>query len=212
MPDELWQLLQNPQSQAHGARHLGDALVRSGVLTPEQLRDALETQAEERKLGIYRQLGQQLVEKGTLTEHQLRHVIARWLGNRVLDPSAYLFDQEALALVPHAFAERESVLPLLLHEDILVLAMADPLDKRLLDELRFMTQRRIVPVLAAPGTLMPAVARAYETQAEPSGPPRTRDSSRASSRDLVHDLQAGPEGGTSLNPTSSASRTTRWCG
>lgn len=195
MPDELWQLLQNPQSQAHGARHLGDALVRSGVLTPEQLRDALETQAEERKLGIYRQLGQQLVEKGTLTEHQLRHVIARWLGNRVLDPSAYLFDQEALALVPHAFAERESVLPLLLHEDILVLAMADPLDKRLLDELRFMTQRRIVPVLAAPGTLMPAVARAYETQAEPSGPPRTRDSSRASSRDLVHDLQAGPEGG-----------------
>ena len=30
MPDELWQLLQNPQSSAHGARHLGDALVRSG--------------------------------------------------------------------------------------------------------------------------------------------------------------------------------------
>ena len=29
MPDELWQLLQNPQSSAHGARHLGDALVRS---------------------------------------------------------------------------------------------------------------------------------------------------------------------------------------
>lgn len=194
-PDELWQLLQNPQSQAHGARHLGDALVRSGVLSAEQLHDALQTQVEERKLGIYRQLGQQLVEKGLLTEPQLRHVIAGWLGNRVLDPSAYLFDQEALVLVSRAFAEREAVLPLLLHEDILVLAMADPLDKRLLDELRFMTQRRIVPVLAAPGTLMPAVTRAYEPEAAQSAPSARSEVARASARDLVNDLQAAAEVG-----------------
>ncbi len=191
-PEELWQLLQNPQSQAHGARHLGDALVRSGVLSAEQLHDALATQAEERKIGIYRQLGQQLVERGLLTEPQLRHVIAGWLGNRVLDPSAYLFDQDALALVSRVFAEREAVLPLLQHEDILVLAMADPLDKRLLDELRFMTQRRIVPVLAAPGTLMPALTRAYEPQAARSAAVRP---DRASAHDLVNDLQAATEVG-----------------
>ncbi|MEN9905380.1 MAG: hypothetical protein RLZZ555_1945, partial [Pseudomonadota bacterium] len=194
-PEELWQLLQNPHSSAHGARHLGDALVRSGVLSAAQLHDALATQAEERKLGVYRQLGQQMVEKGMMTEAQLRHVIANWLGNRVVDPSAYLFDQEALALVLHQFAERESVLPLLLHEDILVLAMADPLDKRLLDELRFMTQRRIVPVLAAPGTLMPAVARAYETDAAQSAPSSRQEASHASSRELVNDLQSGAEVG-----------------
>ena len=193
MPDELWQLLQNPHSSAHGARHLGDALVRSGILTSEQLRDALAAQAEERQLGIYRQLGQQLVEKGTLTDTQLRHVIAGWLGNRMVDPSLYLFDQEALGLVSRAFAERESVLPLLLHEDILVLAMADPLDKRLLDELRFMTQRRIVPVLAAPGTLMPAVARAYEPEVAQTAPKARQDASRASARDLVNDLQSGAD-------------------
>ena len=195
MPDELWQLLQNPQSIAHGARHLGDALVRSGLLTAGQLSEALATQAEQRSLGIQRQLGQQLVESGLLTESQLRHVIAGWLGNLVLDPSLYLFDQEALALVPRSFAEREAVLPLLLQDDILVLAMADPLDKRLLDELRFMTQRRIVTVLAAPGTLMPSVARAYEPQFGPDESPRAREISRASSRDLVNDLQAGAEVG-----------------
>ncbi|MEO0003242.1 MAG: hypothetical protein RLZZ22_934 [Pseudomonadota bacterium] len=195
MPDELWQLLQNPQSSAHGARHLGDALVRSGLLTAEQLCEALATQTEQRSLGIHHQLGQQLVESGLLTEAQLRHVIAGWLGNRVLDPSVYLFDQEALALVPRSFAEREAVLPLLLQDDILVLAMADPLDKRLLDELRFMTQRRIVAVLAAPGTLMPSVARAYEPQGGAGESPRSREVSRASSRDLVNDLQAGAEVG-----------------
>lgn len=195
MPDELWQLLQNPQSSAHGARHLGDALVRSGILTAGQLSEALAIQAGQRSLGIHHQLGQQLVESGLLTEAQLRHVIAGWLGNRVLDPSVYLFDQEALALVPRSFAEREAVLPLLLQDDILVLAMADPLDKRLLDELRFMTQRRIVAVLAAPGTLMPSMARAYEPQVGPGELPRPKEVNRASSRDLVNDLQAGVEVG-----------------
>ena len=192
-PDELWELLQNPQSSAHGARHLGEALVASGILTSDQLRSALMTQVEERKLGIFRQLGQQLVDKGVLSEPQLRHVIANWLGNRVLDPRRYLFDQEALLMVTQAVAERESVLPLLQHEDILVVAMADPLDKRLLDELRFMTQRRIVPVLAAPGTLVPAIARAYEPQVVTPRSARAKEGPHAAAKDLAIDLQTGSD-------------------
>jgi type II secretory ATPase GspE/PulE/Tfp pilus assembly ATPase PilB-like protein len=192
-PDELWALLENPQSSAHGARHLGEALVSTGILTTEQLRSALMTQLEERKLGISRQLGQQLVDRGLMTEAQLRHVIAGWLGNRVLDPRRYLFDQEALNLVTQAVAERESVLPLLVHEDILVVAMADPLDKRLLDELRFMTQRRIVPVLAAPGTLVPAIARAYEPLASQLRPAKAKNGPHAAAKDLAFDLQTGSD-------------------
>jgi type II secretory ATPase GspE/PulE/Tfp pilus assembly ATPase PilB-like protein len=188
-PEELWTLLQNPQSSAHGARHLGEALVHSGVVTAEQLRKALQTQQEERKLGIFRQLGQQMVDKGVLSDGQLRQVIAGWLGNRVLDPSHYAFDPEALAMVSHGVAEREAVLPLLQHEDLLVVLMADPLDKRLLDELRFMTQRRIVPVLAAPGTLPPAIARAYESPARQKPTVREGQPSRAGARELAADLQ-----------------------
>ena len=192
-PDELWQLLQKSQAPLQGARHLGDALVRSGMLSAEALDEALATQASERRLGIERPLGRLLIDKGTLTESQLHHVISAWLGNRVLDPGAYLFDQEALALVPRAFAEREAVLPLLLHEDILVLAMADPLDQRLLDELRFMTQRRIVAVLAAPGTLPPALARAYEPQQVPVDSSSRHEGAHASAKELVDDLQAGSD-------------------
>ena len=36
-PEELWHLLQNPQSSAHGAQHLGDALVQSGVISPAEM-------------------------------------------------------------------------------------------------------------------------------------------------------------------------------
>jgi hypothetical protein len=58
-------------------------------------------------------------------------------------------------------AEREGVLPLMLHGDTLVVAMPDPWDQRLLDELRFMAEHRVLAVAALPGTLGPAVARAY---------------------------------------------------
>ncbi len=193
-PEELWRLLQHPQSSAHGAQHLGDALVQSGVITVRQLAEALQTQVEERKLGVYRQLGRQLLDKGVLNEAQLRQAIAGWLGNRVIDARHYRFDPEALAMVPRAVAEAESVLPLLRHEDLLVVLMADPLDKRLHDELRFMTQMRIVPVLAAPGTLMPALERAYQTSA---GSPTPTAGARMAAKDLAVNLMAGSDVGVS---------------
>ena len=193
-PEDLWRLLQNPQSSAHGAQHLGDALVQSGVISARQLAEALQTQVEERKLGVYRQLGRQLLDKGVLNEAQLRQAIAGWLGNRVVDARHYRFDPEALAMVPRNVAEAESVLPLLRHEDLLVVLMADPLDKRLHDELRFMTQMRIVPVLAAPGTLMPALERAYQTNA---GSPVTTSGTRMAAKDLAVNLMAGSDAGVS---------------
>ncbi len=194
-PEELWQLLQRPQPQLRRVRHLGEALVQSGVMTSEQLQAALHQQAEQRVLGLERQLGQQLVEQGIITEAQLRHVIAHWLGNRVLDPSRYQFDLEALACVPHHVAEREAVLPLLQHDDVLVVLMTDPLDQRLLDELRFLTQRRIVSVMAAPGTLMPAIARAYQRQERQQSTPApaalNHNTPRPAAKTLALDLQSG---------------------
>ena len=111
--EALWRQISTPHPTVGKARHLGEALVQSGVITARQLADALQTQVEERKLGVYRQLGRQLLDKGVLSEAQLRQAIAGWLGNRVIDARHYRFDAEALALVPRAVAEAESVLPLL---------------------------------------------------------------------------------------------------
>ena len=187
--EELWHLLQNPQSSAHGARHLGEALVRAGVLSDDMLQAALTAQQEERRgQASQRPLGALLVERGLVEEAQLQFVIAHWLGNCVVDARQFQFDPQALACVPRQVAEAESVLPLLLQDDLIVLLMADPLDQRLMDEMRFMTQRRVVPVLAAPGSLLPAIARAYERPAGPPGKP-AEVSLHAAARDLARDLQ-----------------------
>ena len=50
----------------------------------------------------------------------------------------------------------------------LVVLVADPWDHELLDQLRFATQRRIRPLMALPGSLMPAVHRAYAAAVQAS--------------------------------------------
>jgi len=74
--------------------------------------------------------------------------------------------------------------------------MADPYDRVLLDELRFLTQRRLIPLHAAPGTLVPAIAKAYSVHPQiPPGSPSTpvghhtpAPTSRATSQELAINL------------------------
>ncbi len=206
--EALWKLVSAPHPVVGKAHHLGEALLHAGAITPSALADSLAIQQLERERGKDRPIGQILIERGDLTEEQLSQVIASWLGEYMVHPGLLSPDAVALALVPRAVAERESVLPLMTHEDALVVLMADPFDRVLLDELRFLTQRRLIPLQAAPGTLMPAIANAYSvhpTQSskttKPSGPAprgtnalRTPAAVRATSQELATNLSsAGSE-------------------
>ena len=155
----LWQALQAQQAPtARRAARLGEALVARGLVAPELMARALAAQKQSKP---HRLLGRMLAEAGVITEQQLAAALADWLGLQVVDLRNLEPEAAALAAVPQAVAEREGVLPLMLRGDALVVAMPDPWDQRLLDELRFMAERRVVAVAAVPGTLGPAVARAY---------------------------------------------------
>jgi type II secretory ATPase GspE/PulE/Tfp pilus assembly ATPase PilB-like protein len=151
-------VLQADPSALEAAPHLGEALLRGGLIDRATLDRALALQC---RPGPHRTLGRILVDLGALSELRLRMALAEWQGVRVIDPRELSPEPRVLALVPRAMAEREGVLPLLLEDDALVVLVADPWDHGLLDELRFVTQRRVRPVMALPGSLMPAVHRAY---------------------------------------------------
>ncbi len=187
-PEELRHFLENPSSAASNSHHIGQALLNAHLIDNEQLQLALQMQELDGQHGLHTPLGRKLVESGVISKQQLDQTIARWLGTGIVDASRFSFDPTVTAMVTAAVAQRESVLPLMLYDDILVMLMADPQDRRLLDELRFMTQHRILGVLAAPGTLMPAIARAYQQQAAIRTDPTTRETSRQSSRDLAQNL------------------------
>jgi type II secretory ATPase GspE/PulE/Tfp pilus assembly ATPase PilB-like protein len=159
--EALWTMIESARPPLEQAPELGEALLLGGWIDAETLARVVAVQ---RLPGEQRPLERVLVDEGCLSEVQLRMAQAEWMGLRVIDPADLRPGPGALAMVPRAIAERSSVLPLMLHGDALVLLCADPWDKPLLDELRFATQRRVVPVMAVPGTLMPAIHRAYEAQ------------------------------------------------
>jgi type II secretory ATPase GspE/PulE/Tfp pilus assembly ATPase PilB-like protein len=186
--EELWSTLQHKSLATARTRHLGEALIEAQAIDQVQLQQALRIQAQERALGLHPMLGRSLVAAGVITEQQLEQVIADWLGAVVVDVADYQFDPDALSLIQPEVAARELALPLMLHGDLLVVLMADIQDRKLQEELRFMTQHRIVGVLAAPGTLLPAIARAY---AQPNPAPRHKaaaELSRLSSKELARDM------------------------
>ena len=183
----LWALVCNDTGAPRQTlRHLGQALINHGLIDHDQLQAALHAQVQQARAGRRRQLGQLLVDEGALSQEQLRSVISAWLGQHTIDPSQLDPDPAALALVPRATAEQEQVLALMLREDTLVVLMNDPWDRRLLDQLRFLTQRRVFPVLAAPDTLVPAIARAYRVLAG-------EGHSKTSAHDLAVDLGSSNE-------------------
>ena len=159
--EALWRQISTPHPTVGKARHLGEAVVHAGLLSTPDLAEGLQAQQEERGNGVQRPIGQILPDRGALTQDQLRSVIATWLGEYTVHPGDITPEASALALIPRAVAERESVLPLIARDDALVLLMADPWDRVLIDEIRFLTQRRLIPLRASPGTLMPAIHKAY---------------------------------------------------
>lgn len=184
----LWALLHNPGGEPPDPldtaarapiRHLGQLLVSHGLVSPEQVHTALQQQ--QNTSSPRRQLGQLLVEAGALSAEQLRAEIAAWLGQHIVDPSLLTPDPAALALVPRANAEQLQALPMGLQGDAIAVLLDDPANRQALDQLRFMTQRRVLALQAAPGTLGPAIARAYRVLGGNGAP-------KASAHDLAVNL------------------------
>jgi len=162
--DELGTLLDSAAPRR--APHLGEALIERGLIDTSTLQRALATQ--ERAVP-HRLLGQLLLDAGAFSQAQLNLALSEWLGVNVVDLRVLKPSIEALERLPRSIAEREGVLPLLVRGDTLVTAVPDPWDHVLLDQLRFVSELRIVPVIAVDGTLAPAVARAYRSTPVRSG-------------------------------------------
>jgi len=126
---------------------LGELLITEGLINESQLEKAIAAQRAE---GI--RLGEALVKLGMVTEEQIVVVLGRQLnipyftvGTGMLKPAA---DQDLQQLIPQDFAFKNSVLPLSRTLRSLTVAMRDPLDLVLIDNLRKITGCEINPVIA----------------------------------------------------------------
>src|SRR5688572_972566 len=138
-------------------RRLGDLLVAEGLITEAQLRQALGDQK-----GKADKLGSVLVRQGAITEEQLIGFLSRQYGIPSITLGNLDIDAETLRLVPAHIAKKYEVLPVKRIGSTLTLAMADPTNVFALDDVAFMTNLQILPVVAPQAAIRRALDKHYE--------------------------------------------------
>ncbi|MBN8228269.1 general secretion pathway protein GspE [Corallococcus macrosporus] len=143
---------------------LGELLIKANVLQESQLKAAL---AEQAKWGG--KLGEILVRMNLVSEDILVRALSKQLGMPAVNLDAVqAVPPHVKAKIPAQTARDFSVVPLQLRDDgkTLVVAMSDPLNVRVLDELRALSKCRIVANVAGRTSVARAFARLYEETAE----------------------------------------------
>lgn len=137
-------------------KKLGEMLIEAGVLDEARLRSAL---ADQRRWG--RSLGKTLIEMKLIAEDELVRVLAKQLGMESVDLDQMYIPDAITRLVPDELCRQYQLVPFAQPMKFLDVAMADPTNLGVLDELRIRTQLNIRPFLAGPRQLERALARYY---------------------------------------------------
>lgn len=137
-------------------KKLGEMLIEAGVIDEMQLRAAL---ADQRRWG--RSLGRTLVEMKMIAEEALVRVLAQQIGVQSIDLDKVNIGARILELVPPDLSRSARVLPFAQTGRFLDVAMADPQNQGVIDELRIRTQLNIRPYLCGPKQIERTIARYY---------------------------------------------------
>lgn len=140
-------------------KRIGDLLVESGIISKEQLSEALITQKQTKK-----KMGDTLIEMGFITEQQLIEVLEFQLGIPHVSLYKYNIDRSVIQIVPEKLAIQYRLLPIKKNNNKLTVAMADPLDYYAIDDLRMTTGFQIEPVIASKDELSILINRFYGIQ------------------------------------------------
>ena len=151
---------------------LGEILVRKGRLSREQLDQAIEdAKASGDRLGTH------LVNAKALHEEDIAIALADQFGLRYVVVDVQTLSPDLAAVMPERSARRLGVLPLSAAGDRVRLAIADPTDVVIIDELRMSLNGAFDLVVADPTTIRAGLDQVYPTQspAQPSRRARGRD-------------------------------------
>lgn len=142
-------------------KQLGTILVEDGVLSEEDLADAISQQKERGQT-----LGRTLVELGMISEVDLVRALASQVDLDFVELTDFPVDRAAVALVPDTIARRHGALPIAFDGDELRVAMSNPGNVVAVDDLRAFTGMKVTPVVATHDDVMAAIDRYCRSDAE----------------------------------------------
>ena len=140
-----------------GTASLGEQLVARRAITESQLQQALEHQTQK---GCT--LAQSLISLSLITISKLAPVLEEITGFPFVDLSDCSISIEAVKRVSEQLARRKRLLPFAEDRDSISVAMADPFDLAVIDELHARLNRRIVPFMALDDDIEDAIGRIHD--------------------------------------------------
>ncbi|MCC6213865.1 MAG: response regulator [Polyangiaceae bacterium] len=135
-------------------KQLGRILLQQRALTAEQLERALGEKGGGR-------LASRLAEQGAITDVAALKALSEQHGIPGIDLSQLCLRLEDLDLLPREIAEKHLILPVLVRDDRLFLAMANPRETKVIDELEFVTGKKVYPYIALEAALEAVIEAAY---------------------------------------------------
>ena len=175
-------------------KRLGDMLLEAGKISLAQLNRALETQRKTK-----RRLGEVLIDQGLLTEDEIADVLAQQLSLERIDLEKTFVEQDIARSIPKEVALKYTAIPIYMRDDKLVVAMSDPLNMFAIDDICFITQKKIQPAVATKQQILKAIEIYYTKQDTDQAIEELKreftdftEGSQKTEMDLTDDVQAAP--------------------
>ncbi len=144
-------------------KRLGDILVDVGIITPTQLKEALEIQ--KRNGG---KLGAILSQMGALNEEVMLAFLGKQCGVSYISLAEYGdISPETIRAVPESIVRHQLLIPIAKENNTLTVAMADPFNVFAVDDIKLMTGYDVQVVIASESEIYAAIQNYYSHRSEP---------------------------------------------
>ncbi|MPW26314.1 type II secretion system protein GspE [Alkalibaculum sp. M08DMB] len=141
------------------SKRIGDLLITSNKINQEQLSKAISIQAVSKK-----KIGEILLEQGYIEEEDIIETLQRQIGIQRVDFDNVYVDKDAVKSLPYILAKKHITVPLYYDNRAnLVVAINDPLDIIALDNLKLVTKKNIIPLIATKNEIIHLIEKFYNS-------------------------------------------------
>jgi len=135
---------------------LGERLIQKGILNPAKLKDAIEKQQLSGRM-----LGEILTELDYVSEEQIAQALSEQISIPYVDITRQKVNKDVIDLVPESMARENLIFPLFKMDNSITVAMADPLNIRIIDRLKHVTRSDLDPVISTKSAILKMIDNYY---------------------------------------------------
>lgn len=142
-----------------GKKRIGDILVEEGILTEEQLEEALKAAKAENK-----KIGEAITDLGFATEQDIAEALSSQLGFEYVNLSTVHIPDNVLSLINESVLRKHLMIPYAFVPNTInqvKVAMVDPMDMSAIDDFSIVTNLLVVPSVATTRDILIALDRYY---------------------------------------------------